>query len=277
MPIVRRLSKKPCPLLNMRKSIRDRIAKSEERIALTEQRKAIVREQQHKLEKERAVSLPSRILARVGAPGEKFPLNGGGTAVAEAEVNIGLHLRNGTDIPGYAANLIGSDFEWSLDAEDAARLVAEGVPPVMVCDRLGIDIHDFEQWMLVTEFRFRIRQHLEALSEHVMTSGLANRTHRLKAANDRWQAQQEIIRARAHEARENPDKAAIPGAKTGWLNNNLEFDAQLSKEMRETEKHGAIEVGQWQEGAPPVQKIEIVYADKNLIYNNNTKPIDPQP
>jgi hypothetical protein len=262
----------------MKKSIRDRIAKSEQRAALTDQHKAVVREQQRELENERVVTRPSRVLAAVGAPGEKFPLNTGaaGTVVAEAELNIGLHLRNGTNIPGYAANLIGNDFEWTPDAEDAARLAADGVPPVMICDRLGIDIYDFEQWMLVTEFRFRIRQHLEALSEHVMTSGLANRTHRLKADNDRWQAQQEIVRARAKHAREDEKLSQIPGAKTGWLNNNLEYDAALSKEMRETQKQAAIEAGQWQEGAPPVQKIEIVYADKNLIYNNNTKSPDSQ-
>ncbi len=92
------------------------------------------------------------------------------------------------------------------------------------------------------------------------------------AANIRWQSQKDIIAARAEDAKKKlktqPELVA-PGADTGWLDNKGEYDATMAREMRETEKHGAIEVGQWSEGPPPITKIEVVYVDKQLIVNHD--------
>lgn len=266
----------------MKKSIRDRIAENERRAQIEAEQRAVALEEQERLAKQSRQSRgPGGVLQMTGTPGQRFPIEkkgmGSPTAVLEAGMDIGLSLRTGSKVSDRAAAFLNDSFEWTMEAEDAARLAAEGLPPVIICDRLGIDILAFEQWMLNTEFRFRIRQHLEALSEFVMTSGLANRTHRLKAANDRWNAQKQIVKARASKAATLPEEEQVPGQATGWLNQNLEYDVALSKEMRETEKQGAIEVGQWQEGAAPAQKIVVTYAEKQLILNAPVQNVQSSP
>ncbi len=222
-----------------------------------------------------AQSKPSRVIANVGAPGTRFQL-GSDVAVAEEdlpdlEIRTGLQLHNNPTSPidNFVSSLIEREFEWDEVADRAARHAAEGMPPTLICQNLGLHPHVFESWMTNTEFRLRIRQYLEILSEHVMLSGLANRAHRLIAANERWAAQKTIVAQRAKRAKEDPEVAKVPGAETGWVNEKGEYDAPLAKEMRDTEKHGAIEAGQWNEGGTPASKIEIVYADKQLIINHN--------
>ncbi len=230
----------------------------------------IARAAQRSLDAQQSQSrVSTSVIAAVGAPGTRFPLDSKATAhltpgqVADAEMSAGMAMHNGVELPGYVHPLLGEEFEWTPVSRKAARCAAEGMPPMMIEDRLDLHPGIFEQWMRNVDFKLAVRQYVETLTEDVMTSGLANRAHRLVAQNLRWQAQKDIIHERAEAAKLNPE--APPGASTGWLDNKNEYDAAMAREMRETEKHGAIEVGQWSEGPPPVTRIEIEYVDKQLI------------
>lgn len=255
--------------------ISGKISESERRHKILEEEADLARSTQRQINDRMAQSVPSRVVAKVGAPGTRFQL-GSDVAIAEEdrpdmEIRTGLQLHNNPSSPidDFVSSLVQREFEWDEVSEKAARHAAEGMPPTLICQNLGLQPHIFEYWLANTEFRLRIRQYLEALSEHVMMSGLANRTHRLIAANDRWAAQKTLVSQRAKRAREDPNLANVPGATTGWVTDNGEYDAALAKEMRDTEKHGAIEVGQWQEGGSPPTKINIVYAEKQLIVNHD--------
>lgn len=259
----------------MTKAARDKKAENERRQKILDEEAGLARSAQRQINDRMAQSKPSSVIAKVGAPGTRFPL-GSDVAVAEEdrddlEIRTGLRLHNNptTPIDTFVSSLLDRQFEWDDVADKAARCAAEGMPPTLICQNLGLHPHVFESWMTNTEFRLRIRQYLEALSEHVMLSGLANRAHRLIAANERWAAQKTIVAQRAKRAKENPELEKVPGATTGWVTDKGEYDVALAKEMRDTEKQGAIEVGQWQEGGAPASKIEIVYADKQLIINHN--------
>jgi hypothetical protein len=271
----------------MKKSVRDKLnnkpsAQEQRRIDENARRQQIVDEEaniarsaQRQIDERVAQAKSSRVIDAVGAPGTRFPL-GSDTKVpetdrADMEIRMGLQLHNNpsTPVDAFVSSLLEREFEWDEFSDRAARFAAEGMPPTLICQNLNLSPHVFETWLANTEFRLKIRSYLEGLSEHVMMSGLANRAHRLIAANDRWAAQKTIVAQRAKRAKADPELEKIPGATTGWVTDKGEYDAALAKEMRDTEKHGAIEVGQWNEGGAPASKIEIVYADKQLIINHN--------
>lgn len=259
----------------MKKADRNKITEKERRQKILDEEADIARTAQRQIDARIAQFQPSKVINAVGAPGTRFQL-GSDVAVAEEdrddlEIRTGLQVHTTPESPidHFVESLLQREFEWDEVSDRAARRAAEGMPPTLICQNLGLAPGVFESWLTCTEFRLRIRQYLEALSEHVMTSGLASRTHRLIAANDRWAAQKTIVAQRARRAKDDPSLAAVPGAETGWVTDKGEYDVGLAKEMRDTEKHGAIEVGQWQEGGAPASKIEIVYADKQLIINHN--------
>jgi hypothetical protein len=259
----------------MKKSVRDKITENARRQFILDEEADVARAAQRQIDDRMAQSVPSRVIAKVGAPGTRFRL-GSDVAVAEQdrpdlEIRTGLQVHNNpaSPIDTFVSSLIEREFEWDEVSDKAARHAAEGMPPTLICQNLGLHPHVFESWLTNTEFRLRIRQYLEALSEHVMMSGLANRAHRLIAANDRWAAQKTIVAQRAQRAKLDPNLQSVPGAATGWVTDKGEYDAALAKEMRDTEKHGAIEVGQWNEGGAPASKIEIVYAKKQLIIEHD--------
>ncbi len=266
----------------MKKPDRNKVAETERRQKILDEESEIARAAQRQIDDRVAQVRPSpqgfsasSVIAKVGAPGTRFKL-GSDVAVAEEdrpdlEIRTGLQLHNSpaTPVDVFVESLLQREFEWDTVSDKAARYAAEGMPPTLICQNLGLSPHVFESWLTCTEFRIRIRSYLEALNEHVMMSGLASRTHRLIAANDRWAAQKTIVGQRAKRAKEDPELQKIPGAETGWVNDKGEYDANLAKEMRDTEKHGAIEVGQWNEGTTPPSKIEIVYAKKQLIIEHD--------
>ena len=255
--------------------ISGKIAESRRRQGILDEEANIARAAQRQIDDRLAQAKPSRVVAAVGAPGTRFEL-GSDVAVLEEdrpdlEIRTGLQLHNNPagPIDAFVNSLLEREFVWDTLSDKAARFAAEGMPPTLICQNLGLQPNVFESWLANTEFRIRIRSYLEALTEHVMTSGLASRTHRLIAGNERWAAQKTIVAQRAKRAKEDPELEKIPGATTGWVTDKGEFDSALAKEMRDTEKQGAIEVGQWNEGGAPPTKINIVYAEKQLIVNHD--------
>lgn len=89
---------------------------------------------------------------------------------------------------------------------------------------------------------------------------LAVREKRLEAIQDRHDRMMSILRERGEEMNH------VPGGKSGLLARDFKgdgqevykFDAKLAAELREHEKHIAIEMGQWQESAAPNVAIQIV-------------------
>jgi hypothetical protein len=92
---------------------------------------------------------------------------------------------------------------------------------------------------------------------------LAIRDKRLQAIQDRHDRMMMIVEERAE------DMADVPGGRSGLLTRDFKgeggdrvevykFDAKLASELREHEKHIAIELGQWNENAPANVAIQIV-------------------
>lgn len=248
----------------------------------------------------------SPVDAIAGGPGRKFPLRAKAKAIQnsnklalalpsdglsdldtlelteaelrDAEISIGLKARNeaklntSSPLPPYAQQIVDRGFKWTRQSETACRLCAEGLPPVIVAKRQRISPPVLERWLNNTEFQFRIRHYHEIMTEQVLTNGLANRIHRLRQMNENYNSQLQIIEERAQREQAKPAEERVPGGATGWLNNNLEYDAVLARSQADLMKSAAIEMGQWQENAAPITKIEVSYADKQLIINQDRTP-----
>jgi hypothetical protein len=92
---------------------------------------------------------------------------------------------------------------------------------------------------------------------------LAIRDNRLKAIQDRHDRMMRIVHERGDEMANE-----VAGGSSGFLTRDYKgkdgdvpvykFDAKLAGELREHEKHIAIELGQWNENAPANVAIQIV-------------------
>lgn len=103
------------------------------------------------------------------------------------------------------------------------------------------------------------------LTKEVIVSGpvLATRANRLAAIQDRHDRMMRIVQERGDEM-----ASEVAGGSSGFLIRDYKgkdadravykFDAALAGELREHEKHIAIELGQWQESLGPAVAIQIV-------------------
>lgn len=171
-----------------------------------------------------------------------------------------------------AANVSG--FHWSGKTEQAAMLVAQDtLTDKQIASECGIAERTLERWKLRSEFSARVQEHRDAFREQIRAEGIANRQNRVDALNDRWERMQRVLDARADEL------ADVPGGNTGILVRQAKLvkvyksdgdqededgetlysakrdvmvyeyavDTALLKEMRETEKQAAQDLGQWSE------------------------------
>lgn len=142
-----------------------------------------------------------------------------------------------------------------------------------IASECGIAERTLERWKLRSEFSARVQEHRDAFREQIRAEGIANRQNRVDALNDRWERMQRVLDARADEL------ADVPGGNTGILVRQAKLvkvyksdgdqededgetlysakrdvmvyeyavDTALLKEMRETEKQAAQDLGQWSE------------------------------
>jgi len=102
----------------------------------------------------------------------------------------------------------------------------------------------------------RVAELREIISSQVVKLEIADRNHRVRALQDRWDKLQQVIAERASD----PATAAGPGGKTGLLCRTLKsvgsgkdaqlidewtVDTGLLREIRAHEQQAAQELGQW--------------------------------
>ena len=154
-------------------------------------------------------------------------------------------------------------FQWTETKEQAAALVArDELTNAEIAATCGITPRTLDRWKAHPAFMTRVTEHHEAYRQAVLEQGIADRVNRVKALNDRWERMQRVIEARSLEY-SGVDKEGHPviaGGETGLLvrqiksigigQNNMTVeeyavDTGLLKEIRETEKQAAQELGQW--------------------------------
>jgi hypothetical protein len=169
--------------------------------------------------------------------------------------------RNGTD---------DAPFTWGAKQTQAAVFVAEDeITDEEIAKRVKTSRRTLARWKTAPEFRERVDELRADLEASALRVPIAKRYRRMAAINDRWKRMDAVIAARA----EAMDGEA-PGAETGLLVKTVierstkdgvsvsvtyAIDAPLLREMREIEKHAAVETGQ--------------YAERREITGRDGKPI----
>lgn len=155
------------------------------------------------------------------------------------------------------------------EKEEAAVLIAQGLKSLkQIAEYLQISVTNLNHWRLEPGFRERVLAIKEEWRAQLSGQGLADIQERVDAYNDRWARMKAVIAARSE------DLADVPGGETGLLTRHYkslgggqnfevvteyEVDTALLREMRELEKHAAIDLGQWSE--------------KHEISGNEDKPL----
>lgn len=143
--------------------------------------------------------------------------------------------------------------------EAAALLVAKGIQThEAAAAHLGITSQTLLRWRQQEAFTARVQALQEAMAAAVVSEGIALRTKRVAALNDRWNRMQRVIEERA----EDPEVAHVPGGSTGLMVHTVKMigggrdattvdeyavDVGLLKELRAHEEQAAKELGQWTE------------------------------
>lgn len=143
--------------------------------------------------------------------------------------------------------------------EAVARLIAEGgKTDEAIAQEQGLAPKTVQRWRQVEAFTARVQALQDAMAAAVVSEGIALRTKRVAALNDRWNRMQRVIAERA----EDPAVAYVPGGSTGLLVHTVKMigggrdattvdeyavDVGLLKELRAHEEQAAKELGQWTE------------------------------
>ncbi len=132
-------------------------------------------------------------------------------------------------------------------------------------------LRTLKEWSRKYKWQERLAEQIERERAAIEAKGIVDRQNRVNELNERWQLMRQLRKARAKDAL----MAGVSGGETGLLvaspmlvkvyecgdedSDTLTptkqsqiayeyaFDASLMKEMRDTEKQAAIEMGQWEE------------------------------
>lgn len=171
---------------------------------------------------------------------------------------------------------IKGSWEWNSQRSLAAELLAAGsLTNAEIVARVGVGKRQYYYWLTVPEFKARVEELATAQRAALAERSISNRQARLDALDDLWQRMRQLIRERAAD----PAMAKVPGGRTGLLVRELKlvkvlqsrqrgkdgsegelmparavietevytFDSALIREIRETQKMAAQELGQWSE------------------------------
>lgn len=143
--------------------------------------------------------------------------------------------------------------------ETAAGLIARGAKTdETVALETGVNPRTVRRWRGIEAFRARVQTLQGEIEAQVVSEGIALRTKRVAALNDRWERMQRVIDERA----ESPEFASVPGGSTGLMVHTYKMigsgftaqavdeygvDTALLRELRAHEEQAAKEVGQWTE------------------------------
>ena len=150
-------------------------------------------------------------------------------------------------------------FQWTRRRLTAAAFLAEDdLVDEAIASRVGVTSRQLRKWKRCPEFAARVEALAEQRARAVVVRAVARRDRRLKALDDRWRALRQVISERGAD----PEMADVPGGKTGLLVRTTRgvgrgedyqlvteytVDVALLKELREHERQGAIEAGEWSE------------------------------
>ncbi len=147
----------------------------------------------------------------------------------------------------------------STRREQAAQLVAAGKQTdVAIATALKIRPETLWRWRQTTDFMGRVDALQAEMAAAVVAEGIASRTRRIQALNDRWDRMKRVIDERASD----PEFSNVAGGTTGLLVHTVKMigggrdattvdeyavDTGLLKELRAHEEQAAKELGQWVE------------------------------
>lgn len=158
-------------------------------------------------------------------------------------------------------------WRWDEKKELAAQYVAEGILSVaQIADAIGASKDAVANWKLAEVFRRRVRENIDAQGEMVNRYMFARKCRRLASYEDMLDRMIQVIEERgSSEGMQN-----VPGGKSGILvetplkyGSKYSVDVALLKELRETKKQIAIEMGQWDSKAT----IEVKHGSESGISN----------
>lgn len=139
--------------------------------------------------------------------------------------------------------------------ESAAALLADGaLHDGEIATQCGVDIRTIANWKRRPAFAARVEELRGEIRARVKAEGIASLENRMRRLGETWTALQQVIAERA--ASPLNATSSTPGLSTGLLTITAVsktgrpiygVDVALLKELRETEKQAAIEMGQWQE------------------------------
>lgn len=154
----------------------------------------------------------------------------------------------------------------------AARLVAEDLlDDVDIAKQAGICRTTLHNWKKTPDFQALVKDHIDRQFAAVAAVGIANKQQRVLALHDRWQRMRRVMAARAND----PAVANVPGGTTGTIVKQIKnvggcpveeyaVDVGLMKELRETEKQAAQELGQWVEKSETKADVDLDAAGDSL-------------
>lgn len=149
-------------------------------------------------------------------------------------------------------------FKWDKKRRRAAQLVAAGaLSDERIADELRIGRATLFRWREHPDFAAEVSRIVADTAAALKRKGIAEKQNRLDALNDRHDRMRRVIQARATEYAD-----VKTGGETGLLVRQVKgigkgadfqvieeyaVDTALLREMRETEKQMAVELGQWTE------------------------------
>lgn len=151
-------------------------------------------------------------------------------------------------------------WQWNANRDNAANLIAEGrMSYKQISEVTGLSVSRLKMWMASKgEFVKRVDHYIEQWAKRFMTQGIAAKHNRCRILQEMSDKMLEVVRQRQakYTGFKSPGvdtgimvrtvKAVGHGAKTkivrGW-----DVDHSLIREIRETSKMMAQEVGDWSE------------------------------
>lgn len=107
-----------------------------------------------------------------------------------------------------------AEFAWTKQTEQAAQLIASGdFTYPEIAERLGVVRETLWHWRQRPEFVARVKEHIEAQREAIMSFGIAQKHNRVQAQNERWLSMRRLQKARANDI----NMEGVPGGDTGQI------------------------------------------------------------
>ena len=98
-------------------------------------------------------------------------------------------------------------FRWTAQKEGTARLVAEDtLSDEKIAETMGIDRRTLTRWKNHPEFQSRVKEHLEAMRQAILRTGIADLVNRVQRADKHRNLILQIFDARAKAAKREAER-----------------------------------------------------------------------